>query len=563
LKRAGPVRLLLLTLSVALASPAGLAAQPQSAAPAQAAAAAQTPGTGALSESAEETVTFAFFNRPIVSLRARVLGRSPQERAFVAEQILESLLEQDISGPVEFQPLEGGFLIRVGSRGVLALMPPDVDPLLGETLQATTAQAVVALREALAAAMEARAPRLLIQSTGLAVLALAVGLLALLGIHRMHLALSGKWSAAAEGKITKTGIVDLDVVRASRLVDVERKVLRGVVWILNLFVVYATVTFALRRFPYTRPWGESMRGYLIAAVEHIGLGILNAMPGLFTVLIIFLIARFISRVTRVWFNAVEHGRISVRWLYPETAPPTRRLATALIWLFAVVMAYPYLPGSQTEAFKGVSVFVGLMVTFGSSGLVNQLMSGFMITYSRAVRVGDFVRIGDTEGTVTHVGVLSTKIKTLRREDVTIPNAVVVAATTTNFSRLADAEGVFTPTVVTIGYDAPWRQVQSLLLMASERTPGLRATPKPVVLQSALEDFCVKYTLFVSLEHQEARFATLHVLHSNIQDVFNEYGVQIMSPNYVVDPAAPKVVARKDWFAAPASADSPEKPPVVG
>ena len=236
---------------------------------------------------------------------------------------------------------------------------------------------------------------------------------------------------------------------------------------------------------------------------------------------------------------------------------------SLLWLFAIVMAYPYLPGSDTEAFKGVSVFLGMMVTFGSSGLVNQIMSGFMITYSRALRVGDFVRIGDVEGTVTHLGVLSTKVRTLRREEVTVPNNVVVANTTTDFSRLSDSEGVFTPTAVTIGYDAPWRQVQSLLLLAAERTPGLRATPKPVVLQSSLEDFYVKYTLFVSLEQQEARFSTLHVLHSNIQDVFNEYGVQIMSPNYVLDPAAAKVVARKDWFAAPASTSPPEVPPAVG
>ena len=173
-------------------------------------------------------------------------------------------------------------------------------------------------------------------------------------------------------------------------------------------------------------------------------------------------------------------------------------------MFAVVVAYPYLPGSQTDAFKGVSVFLGLMVTFGSSGLVNQIVSGFMITYSRALRLGDFVRIGDVEGTVTHLGVLSTKVRTLWNEEVTIPNAVVVAQTTTDYSRLGDTEGVFTPTSVTIGYDTPWRQVQALLLLAAERTPGLRREPKPMVLQASLEDFYVKYTLFVCLERQDQR-----------------------------------------------------------
>ncbi len=275
------------------------------------------------------------------------------------------------------------------------------------------------------------------------------------------------------------------------------------------------------------------------------------MPGLFTALVIFFIARFVVRLIGLWFAAIERGRLAPRWIYPETAQPTRRLLTALVWVFAIVVAYPYLPGSQTDAFKGVSVFLGLIVTFGSSGLVNQIMSGFMITYSRALRVGDFVRIGDVEGTVVHLGVLSTKVKTLREEEVTIPNAVVISQTTTDFTRVNESEGVFTPTSVTIGYDTPWRQVHSLMLLAAEHTAGLRREPKPIVVQAALEDFYVKYTLLVCLERQDSRLFTFDALHANIQDLFNEYGVQIMSPNYVLDPSAPKVVRKENWFAAPA------------
>jgi small-conductance mechanosensitive channel len=167
-----------------------------------------------------------------------------------------------------------------------------------------------------------------------------------------------------------------------------------------------------------------------------------------------------------------------------------------------------------------------------------------------------VRIGDVEGTVIHLGVLSTKVKTLRQEEITIPNAVVVSQTTTDYSRFSDSEGVFTPTSVTIGYDTPWRQVHSLLLLAAERTAGLRLDPKPVVLQAGLEDFYVKYTLFFCLERQQARPFVLSALHSNIQDLFNEYGVQIMSPNYVLDPAAPKTVPKTGWFPAPARPDQP-------
>jgi small-conductance mechanosensitive channel len=360
----------------------------------------------------------------------------------------------------------------------------------------------------------------------------------------------------AERTVARTGIGNVEVVRASRLPVLERAFVSAMSGGIQIVVVYGVAGIVLRQFPYTRPWGESMRGFLWATARTLGLGVANAIPGLITVLIIFLIARFAVRLTEAWFNAVERGDLQSRWIYPETAQPTRRLLAGLLWVFAIVVAYPYMPGSGTDAFKGVSVFLGLVVTFGSSGIVNQIMSGFTITYSRALRPGDFVRIGDVEGTVTHLGVLSTKVTTLRHEEVTIPNAVVVSQNTTDYSRHGDTEGVFTPTSVTIGYDTPWRQVHSLLLLAAERTAGLRRDPKPLVLQAGLEDFYVKYTLLFCLERQQTRPFVLGVLHANIQDIFNEYGVQIMSPNYVLDPAAPKVVPRAQWFAAPAHADPP-------
>jgi small-conductance mechanosensitive channel len=500
------------------------------------------------------SVRLVFFNRPIVVLRARVLGRGPAERAEGARRALDDVAAGGITGPVGWQSLDTVAMITVASRGVIVLTPPDVDELSGETVDAVAAQAAEHLRHALDEAAEARTPARLLRSTAVASAALFACGLALWGVARGRRAIGHRLVAIAEHTVARTGIADVDLLRASHLPVVERGVVSVVAIALDLVLVYATVGFVLRRFPYSRPWGESMRGFLVTTLSSLGLGVADAMPGLFTALVIFFLARCIVRLIGLWFNAVEQGRLAPRWIYPETAQPTRRLLTGLAWVFAIVVAYPYLPGSQTDAFKGVTVFLGLMVTFGSSGLVNQIMSGFMITYSRALRSGDFVRIGDVEGTVTHLGVLSTKVKTLKQEEVTIPNAVVVAQTTTDYSRLSETEGVFTPTSVTIGYDAPWRQVQSLLLLAAGRTAGLRREPPPVVLQTSLEDFYVKYTLFVCLERQQSRPFTLNALHANIQDLFNEYGVQIMSPNYVLDPAAPKVVPRQQWFAAPACPD---------
>ncbi len=327
----------------------------------------------------------------------------------------------------------------------------------------------------------------------------------------------------------------------------------------GLLFAYAWLTFVLRRFPYTRPWGESLRELLLGRAGQLGRGMVDAIPDLVTVLLIVLVTRFAVRLSNLAFEAAEHGTLKLPWVYPETAQPTRRLVTGLLWVFALTMAYPYLPGSQTDAFKGISVFVGLMISLGSSGIVNQIMSGLTLTYSRALLVGDFVRIGDHEGTVVHLGSLSTKLKTVRREEITIPNAVVTSQTTTNYSRHADHEGVFVPSSITIGYDVPWRQVHALLLLAAERTNGLRREPPPRVQQTALQDFYVQYTLLACVEHAHLRAATLATLHANIQDAFNEYGVQIMSPNYEADPADSKIVRRENWYAAPASQESPAAP----
>jgi small-conductance mechanosensitive channel len=541
-------------LALLLWSGGNLAAQPARPAPGP----QVPPGLAAAFtvERSTEPSTLTFFNRPIVVLRASVAGRRPAERASGAQRVLDDLVDQGVSGQVGALPFDGGALISVASHGVLALTTLDVDDLSGETLEAVSAQVVSRLQRALNEAAEAHAPRVLIRAALLASGALALAVAALWGLGHARRRVGALFVDVSERRVTKAGIAPLDALRASRVLDFQRHLATAVIVAADLVVVYSAATFILRRFPYTRPWGESMSGFLLTTIENLALGVVNGIPGLFTVFLIFAIVRVVVRLVRLWFDAVERGQARARYLYPDTAQPTRRLVTALLWLFAIIVAYPYMPGSQTEAFKGVSVFLGLMVTFGSSGFVNQIMSGFMITYSRAILIGDFVRIGDVEGTVVKVGVLSTKIKSLKNEDITIPNAVVVAQTTTDYSRFGDTEGVFIPTSVTIGYDAPWRQVQSLLLLAAERTPGLRKEPKPLVLQASLEDFYVKYTLLVCLEHQQSRPFVFHALHANIQDLFNEYGVQIMSPNYVLDPAAPKVVAKKDWFAAPARPDTP-------
>ncbi|HOD36384.1 MAG TPA: mechanosensitive ion channel [Syntrophales bacterium] len=393
-------------------------------------------------------------------------------------------------------------------------------------------------------------PEYILRAIGLTVAATVFLILVLSVIRRGH-----RWLDTHLAEVVGPRLKALAIGGFTQHIDGIILFVKGIVHItvlaLAFFSLYLWLTFSFKQFPYSRPWGEQLHSYLSAGFKAIALSILNFIPGLIIVAVIFLITRFLVRITRLFFDAVESGRVTVPGLYAETAQPTRRIVTVILWLFAVIMMYPYLPGSESDAFKGVSVFVGLLLSIGSAGTVNQAVSGLMLMYSRALRVGDYVQIGETEGTVATLGMFSTRIRTPKGEIVSLPNAVIVGTTTKNYSREEETGGVILTTTVTIGYNAPWRQVHAMLIEATGRTPGLLKDPPPRVRQRALSDFYVEYMVGARIEKPHNRITVLDELHRNIQDVFNEYGVQIMSPHYEADPAEKVWVPKEKWFESPA------------
>jgi small-conductance mechanosensitive channel len=301
-----------------------------------------------------------------------------------------------------------------------------------------------------------------------------------------------------------------------------------------------------------QPPQEQLGSFLTNLFQKLRTGALRSIPGIFTVFVIFLLTRIVARIVSGIFSEVEKGDLAVPWLDADTARATRRLAVVMVWIFALTVAYPYVPGSSTNAFKGVSVFVGLIVSLGSAGLVNQVMSGFVVIYSRALKPGEFVQVGNDLGTVSEIGMLSTKLLTRKREEITIPNAVLVGTKTVNYSRHAAGDGAGLGTTLTIGYDAPWRLVHAMLLQAAAQTPGVRKDPGPRVWQKALSDFYIEYELVLNLDKPEDRIPILSELHTHILDAFNEHGVQIMSPHFESQPKEPVVVPRSQWFPSTAT-----------
>jgi small-conductance mechanosensitive channel len=277
----------------------------------------------------------------------------------------------------------------------------------------------------------------------------------------------------------------------------------------------------------------------------------DSIPDLFVVLVIFLITNWLVRLSRAFFKGVSSGDIVISWFDSDAALPTSKIFTGIIWIFGIVMAYPYIPGSNTNAFKGIGMFLGLLISLGASGMVGQVIGGMVLMYSRAMKVGDFVRINDNIGKVMEIGFFSTKLKTMKNEEINIPNSVLMGSITKNFSRLSKSEGLIIHSSVTIGYDVPWRQIHALLMNAAEKTAGLKKTPAPFVLQKSLGDFYVDYEINAFIDKPETYVGVKTELHANIQDEFNKYGVQIMSPHFEMQPPEKVWVPKERWNEEPA------------
>jgi small-conductance mechanosensitive channel len=493
-------------------------------------------------------------NRTVAILRAPFLGVGPERRAERAEAAVRELMAQDGPGKVTVKAEPQGHVVLIDGQLAFFLVAGDADRLRGQTLAQASKAAAEALQLALNETRETRNVDRLLRAAGLSALATAIAVAAVALTWRVRRWTRDRLAALVARGSSQVKLAGVPLLQTDRLVSFVGIAVRLLSWAIALVVVYEWLTLVFSQFPYTRPWGEELRHFLFGVIARIGRGTLKAIPELAVAIAIFLIARAVIVAARPIFDrVVASGRSAGGWLDADTARPTQRVFNIGITLFAVVMAYPYLPGSDSEAFKGMSVLIGLVVTMGGSSLFSQAASGLVIMYSRTLRVGEYVRIADHEGTVTKLGAFTTRVRTGLGEELTLPNALVLGTVTKNYSRAVRGTGYVVDTVVTIGYDTPWRQVEAMLVEAARRTPGVLDSPVPRVFQTALSDFYPEYRLVAQASPTEPRprAEVLSTLHANIQDVFNEYGVQIMSPHYLGDPAEAKVVPKEGWFVAPA------------
>lgn len=499
----------------------------------------------------ENARTLVLLNQPVVMLQATYGQTTPEERVNRIVSTLRDLSAEDLRHPVETQMLtryqQQAVLFIINKKPFMLLSQNDLDEGDDLSLPQAALRVQQRLENLRAALSEQYSNRYLLLST----VKTAVGLVLLIAlclwlqrgrqaVRRYCQARELRSDRSARSQLRRlTGNIEVHLATASAM-------------LIGMLAGWFYLSWVLRLFPWTRIWGMELGAYTLMLLQRIGLAVLSALPGLCVVLAIVSITALLLRLLRMVLQRVESGSLQLPGVHRDTVGVTRRLVSVVIWLFALSAAYPFLPGADSLAFKGISVFLGLMLTLGSAGVMNHAMSGLVLTYSRALRRGDVIRITDHEGQVSEVGMLATKLLTRENYEVTIPNAVVVSGKIVNLSSQSRGRGVPVTTSVTIGYDTPWRQVHAMLELAASRTAEIQRDEPVIVRQLSLMDWYIAYELQVIIHPGASLAGVRSELHGHIQDVFNEFGVQIMSPNFVGQPEGALLVQPEDRFRAPAN-----------
>lgn len=324
---------------------------------------------------------------------------------------------------------------------------------------------------------------------------------------------------------------DYEVLNSTKQVNALLFASKMLRYLINLVQLYITIPVLFSIFPVTQRLAETLFGWVLSPVSFILKGFVNYLPKLFTIIVIVIIMRYMIRFLKYIATEIETEKLHIPGFYPDWARATFNILRIFLYAFMLVMIFPLLPSSDTEIFKGVSVFIGVVFSLGSSSLIANIVAGMVITYMRPFKIGDRIKIGELTGDVVEKSPFVTRVKTPKNEIITVPNSNILSSSIVNYSFSAAENGLIIYTTVTIGYDVPWKQVHSLLLRAASRTEHLLATPQPFVLQTSLDDFYVSYQLCAYTQEAALQAIIYSELHQNIQDCFNEEQVEIMSPHY--------------------------------
>lgn len=457
---------------------------------------------------------------------------SAEDRARAVEERLMRIAQHSGADvrKADIVPRSGATDLFVG--GVLVTTVSDADAVaVGRGREELAREEAGRIRDVIEQYRTERSMRYLLAGAGFTLLSTLVLVAALWLIGRLYRLAQRGLRSFHGAHIRSVRIQELELLPAGRILDALLLVLALVRVAGAGILLYLYLILVFSFFPWTRNFAPVLLESILAPVRHVFAAIISWTPNLLFVLVIGIVTRYALKLVYMVFQAIESGTISFAGFYREWAQPTYKVTRLLVLAMAAVAVYPYIPGSQSPAFKAISVFAGVLVSLGSAGAVANVVAGMSLTYMRAFQKGDLVQIGEAIGVVVEQSLLTTRLHTIKNVLISVPNSLVLSHQMINYSSLAGSDGLVLHTAVTIGYDAPWRTVHKLLIDAALATEGLLKEPAPYVHQTKLNDFYIEYEINAYTRTPRQMGHIYSELHENIQDQFNAAGVEIMSPHY--------------------------------
>lgn len=350
-------------------------------------------------------------------------------------------------------------------------------------------------------------------------------------INRIYSQFSQRINGWRHTRFRVIQIQNLEILTPNQLTNLLILAAKYVRYAIILLIASTCLTLIFSLYPATEGLAQAFLEVVVEVLLNLWEKILAFLPNLVTLMAIIVLTRLALKLLRFFYDGLQRGKVRYSALHPELIEPTYQIARFLVVAFALVAAFPYIPGSSSPVFRGLSIFIGFLLSLGSTSLVTNIVSGLVLTYTRGLKIGDRVEIAESTGDVIDRTLLVTRVRTIKNEIISIPNAKVMQNQIVNYSTLAADEGLILHTSVTIGYDVPWRHVHQLLIDAARQTPDILRNPAPFVLQTSLDDYYISYELN-AYTSKPARMAQIYShLHQHIQDNFAQEKVEIMSPAY--------------------------------
>lgn len=471
-------------------------------------------------------------NKILFYVRSKILSISPENRAEIITKRIEKLSNDplfDINS-ITVSDAETNTDIAAGDLIIMTVTEDDAVAAGRKRLELAK-EHVGAIKAAIDAQRKQYSIKAILSGSLFAFISTLVFVLLMVLIKKFFFRTYNKLTSWRDVKIHGLKFQQFEILSSVQVTEAFVKTAKLLRLIIVILLFYFYIPLVLSFFPWTRTYSSTIFGYIMSPLYTMGKSFVSYLPELFFLFVILIVTHYGLKLIRLVFNAIEKSMLTIPGFYAEWAQPTYKIVRFMIIAFAAVVAFPYLPGSESPAFKGISVFLGVLFSFGSAGAISNIVAGVILTYMRAFTKGDRVRISDTSGDVIEKTLLVTRIRTIKNEDITIPNSMVLGSHIINYSSSAKDAGLILHTTVTIGYDAPWKKVHDLLIAAARATVHILKEPSPFVLQTSLDDFYVSYEINAYTD-QPNKMAVIYAnLHQNIQDKFNESGVEIMSPHY--------------------------------